>query len=1126
MRERACHIGDSGMSEFAPYELVKQLDTAGRVWAARKTSETQVKYVIKLRRGSGGEAQANNLRTSADLQKGMAKTPGWAPIYLVSKLPPGGFYYVTDYYPSTAQRFFERKQKLTSEQLARITDQIAQAAAEVASLFGRGHSNLKLSNVLLSNEDLSLASVALCDPAPPGSAAVENQSADRHALGAMIFELVSGIAFQENFYPLRAERHWEALGPSGAKWLEWSNRLLAPSSAPQALSLDQFRGELQTLHPKKIAGSGLPYKLAAAALVLAALAGGGVWMSMHRNPVAVAPTPAATPSPTPPTQPTPAPQVAVTPKPTPPATPPPSPVVAVTPPAPSPAPAPTPQVDPQLVLQIQAAQQAAQADIDKETDSFGAFAVQMHDLAPDLHDFEPDVTQARNAAMTQAKSVAEVAANKQAALQKVRDLRKQAVTAAIAKAQQTTFKHPALDQAFGLWRNSGLTETDPEKSLVKLAQVLHALKQVDAAYPADPNVASADPKIAATYQTMFAPLVMNFTTTVAQRPGDEAALIADLNARAGTLRATAEKVASQSAAAADAGKLLNSKTVPPDRATLDAIKARLADAGASVPGWPDEGGAAALTQVNLVLDALQSNDTVTLQRYADAGTPPALLAAVAARLPSEHGDIDADYAIVIDLKKGLGQAPPALLKDLSDYWTDLSQTQADPIKMSHLLDLAGKMGLSATPQQLARAYANARIDDLKKKFAGDLTADQQADAVDAFARQTEPVAAAQFPADDAVKSAITHINQQLKLSLNPPPHADLSSDFRKASATSDDLIYTPPFDADHPMRFKRLQPKSGNAFYLCTTEVSVGWMIGVMDDPHKIVTLRKLMDLTIPGKLCGPCAWRTDFIKGGMGLNPDSSWLAFNNHKWDDDPEKYVPAGNGPTNQSPAQYISPLAAMYAAHLVGARLPTVDEMQTALDAGPRDTDENVSGQNWQNLRNSIAGLQPPNNSAATWNKFKLEVGIDSTGGGRAPFAGPVRNQNNDILWFRDVPGNAGSFRDMLGNVADWVLTTAKDAPEPRFDSDDPITVVDENGSHVIANQDDPSLAAFYKHVARVGLSSTSGRNDTPAAAVPADPRQTHHHQFYDVGFRLALDDPNGPTVPALAGVVQGLGPIGQ
>src|ERR1700722_2977320 len=101
------------------------------------------------------------------------------------------------------------------------------------------------------------------------------------------------------------------------------------------------------------------------------------------------------------------------------------------------------------------------------------------------------------------------------------------------------------------------------------------------------------------------------------------------------------------------------------------------------------------------------------------------------------------------------------------------------------------------------------------------------------------------------------------------------------------------------------------------------------------------------------------------------------------------------------QYVSPLAAMDAARLVGCRLPTVTEWQSAYESDQRDSDENVSGQNWVNLRGSIQGLHPTPTNMGTWDKFKMELGIDNARGEPIAYPGPMRDGAGDTLWFRDV-----------------------------------------------------------------------------------------------------------------------------
>jgi len=88
------------------------------------------------------------------------------------------------------------------------------------------------------------------------------------------------------------------------------------------------------------------------------------------------------------------------------------------------------------------------------------------------------------------------------------------------------------------------------------------------------------------------------------------------------------------------------------------------------------------------------------------------------------------------------------------------------------------------------------------------------------------------------------------------------------------------------------------------------------------------------------------------------------------------------------------------------------------------------------------------------------------------------------------------------------------------------VVDESGSYQVKTQDDSSLDTFYTHVMRIGLASTSGRDVDPETPIPpVDPTSAHHYQYWDVGFRMALDDPTIAPRATLAQIVAGAKGVG-
>jgi len=702
----------------------------------------------------------------------------------------------------------------------------------------------------------------------------------------------------------------------------------------------------------------------------------------------------------------------------------------------------------------------------------------------------------------------------------------------LANARTYNFKHRQITQGYSAFASS---QPNSEDALRPLTVEINALKQLDAAWPDDsplpPDTRITDAESKAITDAYFFNLLDQpgpaAIQAIVKNPASAAAAIHDFTDNVNKLRKTAANIAEQFQAVAESADLLNSTVFPPSQPLWEALKKRLTDLGPTPAGWPDSHLSDTLNQVNSVLAAIHTTDAHELQKFAEAGTPPALTLAVCARFPTVHGDADLDVSIFQTLKKNVSPVPPVVISQLGDLWASRMQSVVDPAGAAHLLDLAGGLGLTKPHRELALDYYNARLADLKSRAGAQQSVDQQKQAIQAFLDQTAPVADAPWPLAQDDKQAVRRIAAELALGLHPPPPVKLSSEFQPTTDGSNDYIYVPGFDPGHPMRFKRVHNKTtGSTFYLCTTEVSVGWFIGMFSDPHREVTLRHLLDFTVPGKMCGPSGWRTNFFRGGIEVNHDRSWLAFANHNWDSDDSRYIPSGDGPTGLTPMQYVSPLASMYAAWLVGCRLPTVDEWQSAYESDARDSDDNCSGGNWQKLRAYINGLSPPDISAITCHRFRTELGIETEDGQPLLFDGSLRPDNGDNLWFREVPPNAAGFHDMRGNVAEWVLAAAPDQPAPRFEDDRPLTVADETGSHPVAKQDDPALSTLYTHCMRIGLSTISGKNDDPEkpAPLPQESKVNHHHQFFDVGFRLAMNDPSTPTVPNLVTLVQRLQPV--
>jgi formylglycine-generating enzyme required for sulfatase activity len=519
------------------------------------------------------------------------------------------------------------------------------------------------------------------------------------------------------------------------------------------------------------------------------------------------------------------------------------------------------------------------------------------------------------------------------------------------------------------------------------------------------------------------------------------------------------------------------------KSSLEQMKSDLAGAKA-LSNWPNPAPEETAARIDDVLSAISSRDIGQLKKFADSAATPALLNAVCVNWPAVHAvSPDDDYQIYQDVFKGLGRVPDATAKLLADLWSQRLKQASDAISADKLWTLAKGMSMDKQASGPAVNYINDWIGFLQTRYPQEKKA-----AINDFLDRT--AAFDQWSLSEAQLSAVKSFRDKLTFVPKPGTGPLPSKDFARP-IPGGDVIYTPPFDPNFTMRFKLMQKKPQGSYYLCTTEVPVGWFIELVGK-ERAPTFKRLMDVIRPQLLAGPSAWA--HLGDWISVNP--GWIAPEDyHNWSDnfhvEPASAV---------KPMQYVSPLAAMDAARLIGCRLPTVQEWQLAYDEGGRDNDDNTGGPNWQALWATINAIQPaPGPASLTFPSFKAELPP-------APAAGAAANVI-DVLWYRNVPRDFPTFHDMRGNVAEWVL----DSPDVKLQGDNPIKVTDGTSTVEATGQDDAKLNDFYKHCLRIGLTSTSPSNeDEKTARLPDDPSHKHHHQFFDVGFRLALDDtPDDP-----------------
>jgi hypothetical protein len=305
--------------------------------------------------------------------------------------------------------------------------------------------------------------------------------------------------------------------------------------------------------------------------------------------------------------------------------------------------------------------------------------------------------------------------------------------------------------------------------------------------------------------------------------------------------------------------------------------------------------------------------------------------------------------------------------------------------------------------------------------------------------------------------------------------------------------------AQPPVEFKRVDLPGGKPFYLCTTEVSLGEFVAVVEAAHAWETCRRLPWAYQPGQpdpRRGPRVW--EWSAGGLA--PPQLWLAT------DEDNDFAPqlraerfnrmllsnaAGGMPSADHPMQQLSAQTALWFAAMCGCRLPTPAEWQAAYQQY-----EKVDSPQQCNLRDLTWELQRQYASSgklgAPTTLWPYDDVFQPEGDTRVSMINDMRTRgtNDGALLFRPVGVEGGSvFHHLIGNVAEFLCS------EPaRFDE--------------MRRQNSLSgLAAFVREYATslyvIGGSALSPPNvpvDKPLPVSRAD------QSYSDVGFRLAFTAP--------------------
>jgi hypothetical protein len=293
------------MPGFGRFETVEELAAAGPfvVFSARPAGKDgPPSFAIKIYRTNDilsdpevVDREAAAFLEAAKLQHslpvgGVSAGEGhWAGIYEMGRTEEAA-YYVTDLYPTTAQRIVDSRRELNAAELAWIIGGVVDGLAELAKqAHGRGHGGLTPSNVLIGRrEEIEGANVALTDPEPDSRLDPKSQTQDLRDVGGLLFQLVIYRPPPKGG-EVRTGPEWQRLGEAGEQFRLLCEQLINPHPGSPLLTLEQIKERLAAslaakAKPAVVAEKGKGTKwIAVAAVALLALGVGAYFALAHKS---------------------------------------------------------------------------------------------------------------------------------------------------------------------------------------------------------------------------------------------------------------------------------------------------------------------------------------------------------------------------------------------------------------------------------------------------------------------------------------------------------------------------------------------------------------------------------------------------------------------------------------------------------------------------------------------------------------------------------------------------------------------------------------------------------------------------------------------------------------------------
>lgn len=279
---------------FGQYEATSEIGRTalGRVWRATGPGSKDATFAAKLldcgvlsfvADDSAVRARLDAFMEAAAVQSKAASIAdsGWAPVHATGRGEDSAFL-VTDLLPLNVARLVEGRAAARGHVLVTVITGIVHALKSIRGSQGRGHGNLRPTNVFFDRAgDLPQARIVLTDPRPTAELdADRGEVADFRAIGQIIHQLVTHEQFEAlGGWPVPPGPAWSRLGNIGDGWRELCSELLDPDLKPGAMTLDRLaeRAAALTPPPRPV----LRY-VALAVGVVAILV--GAWMAWSNRP--------------------------------------------------------------------------------------------------------------------------------------------------------------------------------------------------------------------------------------------------------------------------------------------------------------------------------------------------------------------------------------------------------------------------------------------------------------------------------------------------------------------------------------------------------------------------------------------------------------------------------------------------------------------------------------------------------------------------------------------------------------------------------------------------------------------------------------------------------------------------